>query len=449
MSDDVRTGVQAQRQSQTSATAVSNAPRRNHVGNVSLLAALAGAVGCRVALTQGPYAGALWLQVVAAGFEAAVIGGLADWFAVTALFRHPLGLPIPHTAIIPARRAKIVESIVSMVQDVWLAPDVIASRLTRVAPSAIVIDWLSAPEHSRRIGAPVRDVLTGLARLVTEPEVIEFVEHTLQRQLREAPIDPSMGRWLTRLVASERAAAAFQSAALSLANLARQPQTGDTLQAWIDHSARQLHRDGRRLVPLLLRRKVVQRKIVEAVCEYGATELMSASTDPEHRLRQYVFDAVRRFADRLAGGESDALKQVEQVRVAVTESLEAKPLILDMLASVRAQLERDLGDPTSHLSELIERQLRAGIVDLLDDAGLRTRFDRWVRTTAEDLLRRHHHQIGLTVRENLEALDTGALVAQIEDRVGADLQFIRLNGAVVGGAIGVLVALIHPLIRSG
>ena len=89
--------------------AVAVAPRRNPVGTVSLLCAIAGMIACRVALVVGPFADAPWLQILAAGFEAATVGGVADWFAVTALFRHPLGLPIPHTAIIPARRATRLE----------------------------------------------------------------------------------------------------------------------------------------------------------------------------------------------------------------------------------------------------------------------------------------------------------------------------------------------------
>ena len=101
-------------------TAVPLAPeqpvRRNHVGTISLLCAVAGTIAGWVALAIGPFAGAPWLRILAAGFEAATVGGLADWFAVTALFRHPLGLPIPHTAIIPTRRAKIIESIVAMVR---------------------------------------------------------------------------------------------------------------------------------------------------------------------------------------------------------------------------------------------------------------------------------------------------------------------------------------------
>ncbi|MBI3784325.1 MAG: DUF445 family protein [Deltaproteobacteria bacterium] len=90
--------------------------------------------------------------------------------------------------------------------------------------------------------------------------------------------------------------------------------------------------------------------------------------------------------------------------------------------------------------------MRRGILNLLDDGARRQRLDEWIRSTASELLRRHHDQIGLTVRENLEALETSALVAQIEDRVGNDLQFIRLNGALVGGIIGILLSLLHHVV---
>lgn len=424
-------------------TAPPTARRRNHVGTLSLLAAVTGAVACRLALTVGHLAGNVWLQLGAAGFEAAVVGGLADWFAVTALFRHPLGLPIPHTAIIPARRAKIIESIASMVEKEWLSPEVIGARLARIAPSEFVAEWLRDPAHVERLGAPVRDVLRGLARLLTAREVVEFADHTIQRQLRELPINASAGRWLARVSSSPSAGAAFDTVALSLANLARRPSTAENLYAWIDRSARYLHNEGKRLVPLVLRRKIVQRTIVEAACDYASSELRSAVADPQHPLRQYVFGAVQQYAERLASGDPRAIEHAQQLRAAVIESIEASPLVLDLLAQLRNQLEQDLGQPDGYLARLVDRELRAGILDVLKEPERRVAFDNWVRTTAHDLLRRHHNQIGLTVRENLEALETSTLVAQIEERVGGDLQFIRLNGAVVGGLIGVLLALAH------
>lgn len=419
------------------------AARRNHVGTVSLLGAVAGAVACRMALMRGPLAGAPWLDVMAAGCEAGVVGGLADWFAVTALFRHPLGLPIPHTAIIPARRAKLVDSIVTMVEDEWLSPDVIGARLARFAPSDLLIDWIRDPAHTERLTAPMRDLLRAVAGMLTEPEVVAFLDRALQRQLRALPIDAAAGRWLGRVARSESAAAAFRSAAQSLVRLAGRPDTAARLQVWLDRSARQLRQDGKRLVPLILRRKLVQRKLVEAACDYAAAECTQAAADPAHPLRDLVFGALQRFADRLAAGDPGAIGQVEHLRTALLESLEATPVLREMLTQLHRQLEDDLQRPDSDVSHLVDRRLRAGVLALLEDPTRRGAFDRWVRTTADDVLRRHHHQIGLTVREHLEALDTGTLVAQIEDRVGADLQFIRLNGALVGGLIGVLLALLH------
>src|SRR6186713_1150437 len=98
-------------------------PRRSYVGAVSLLIAVLGAIACRVALAYGAGVDLPWLPIVAAGFEAAMVGGIADWFAVTALFRHPLGIPIPHTGLIVERRDKLVDGIVATVQDEWLSPE--------------------------------------------------------------------------------------------------------------------------------------------------------------------------------------------------------------------------------------------------------------------------------------------------------------------------------------
>ncbi len=427
------------------AAARSAPPRRNRVGSVSLAMAAGGAAACHLGLRGGPFAGSTWLRVVAAGFEAATVGGFADWFAVTALFRHPLGLPIPHTAIIPARRAKIIEGIVTMVEEDWLSPDAISARLARLAPGALVVEWLRDPAHVERVSAPVRDVLRGLAPTLTGAEAVAFVERALQRQLRELPVDVGTGAWLRRAVTSDGAGKAFETVALSLANLAERPRTATQLHWWLDRSARTLRAGGQRLIPFVLRRRFVQRRLVEAACGYAAAELRAAAGDPQHPLRGAAQGALLRLAERLAEGDPKALADAERLRTALLESLEAGPLVCDVLARLRAQLEQDLADPHGALAALIDRWLRSAAVERLGDPERRAAFDRWVRATADDLLRRYHHEIGRTVRENLEALETGRLVAQIEERVGADLQFIRLNGAVVGGLVGVVLALAHWL----
>jgi uncharacterized membrane-anchored protein YjiN (DUF445 family) len=420
-----------------------SAARQNRVGSLSLAAAVVGAVASHVALGHPELAGALWLRVLGAGFEAAVIGGLADWFAVTALFRHPLGIPIPHTAIIPARRAKMIESIVNMVEKEWLSPEVIGQRLLRLSPSELVLDWLRDDTHAARLSAPLRDLLRGVSRTLTEPEVVEFADRTVRRQLSELRIDRAGGRWLVQLSHSPTAEAAFTAFATSAANLTSQPRTAEQLHWWLERSAEALHDRGRRVVPFMLKRKAIRQKIVEAACEYSSAELRAAAGDENHPLRRYTLDVFADFAERVERGDPEALGRIEGVRKALVESVEAGPLVREMLERLQFQLESDLADPMGTLSQLVDRKLRAGVLDVLSDPERRETFDGWVRRTAEDLLRRHHHQIGITVRESLEALETGELVRQIEDRVGGDLQFIRLNGAVVGGLVGMALALLR------
>jgi uncharacterized membrane-anchored protein YjiN (DUF445 family) len=383
------------------------------------------------------------LHVVGAGFEAAVVGGLADWFAVTALFRHPLGLPIPHTAIIPARRDKIIESIVKMIEQDWLSPDVIGARLDSISAGRVLLEWMEAPEHAARVAAPVRDLLRSVARLLTEEEVVDLLTRTLERQVGAVRIDASAGAWLARVAEPGVADGVFATLALSLAKLAERPRTAEELRWWLDRSAETLRDSGRRLVPFLLRRNAVQERLVDAACSYASTELRLAADDPQHPLRTLLLGAIRRFAERLQQGEPEAMAQAQRVWTALAESLQARPLVRDMLGKLRDQLDTDLAAPDSALSALVERRLRETARDLLHDDAQRATFDRWVRDTLKDLVNRHHEEIGKTVRENLEQLETGKLVEQIEDRVGNDLQYIRLNGAVVGGLIGVLLALVR------
>lgn len=417
--------------------------RRSRIGAVSLAVAAAGAAATRAALVASPWSGAVWLHVLAEGFEAGLVGGLADWFAVTALFRHPLGIPIPHTAIIPRRREKLVDGIVTMVETDWLSPEVIGARLERITPSELLLDWLGDREHVERLAAPARDLLRTLARLLREPELAVFLERLLRDRLADLPSDAAVAEALDGAVDSEAVGHALASAALSMANFAERPSTVETLQWWIERSAEKLREEGRRFVPFVLRRPAIQRRIVDAACAYASSELRSAAAEGDHPLRRSVKRTLRNFARRLGEGDPATREQMARLRAALSESLEISQVVQDAVAWTSERLEAELADPDSDLSRLVRREVVEGLHEALADLQRRATFDGWVRTTALDLLRRHHHQIGLTVRENLEALDTGALVGQIEARVGDDLQYVRLNGALVGGLIGLVIAAVR------
>jgi len=420
--------------------------RPSRIGAVSLGVAAAGAVATHLALHVGPWPDAIWLRLLAGAFEAGVVGGLADWFAVTALFRHPLGIPIPHTAILPRRRARIVDGIVTMVETDWLSPAVIEKRLARVAPSDLVLEWLGDRQHATRLAAPARDLLAALAGLLRAPEATTVLERLLRERLADLPSDRALADALAGALDGPAVRHILASLARSLANFADRPSTAATLQWWIQRSAERLRAEGQRVVPFLLRRHAVQRRLVDAACAYASSELRSAASDPDHPLRRSAREGLLRLVARLREGDPATQEQMARVRRALGESLDVAAIVEDALAWTAERLARELADPASPLSGLVERELVDGIRLALADPRRRASFDEWVRTTALGLVARHHDQIGLTVRENLDALDTASLVDRIEARVGDDLQYVRLNGALVGGLIGLGIAALRLLL---
>ncbi len=417
--------------------------RRSYVGVVSLLVAVIGAVACRVALAYGAGAELPWLPIVAAGFEAAMVGGIADWFAVTALFRHPLGIPIPHTALIVERRDKLVDGIVATVQDEWLSPEVIGTKLAAFAPSSVIVDWLRDPEHVGRLGGPLRDILRGAARLLTEPEVATFAERTIRRELAGLPIDAATGRALATAARSASAQAAFTSVATSIANLADRSRTAEELRFWLDRSAATLRAGGKRLVPMLLRRRLVQRKLVEAMCSYASAELRAAAVEADHPLRRTVFDAIGGFAERVASGDPQALKQAETFRATLLESLATGPLLRDALGPAapsarggsRRRHEPALGarrPPRAEHHRRVARRARAS------PAFRRVGPDDEPGAAAPSPPPDRPHRPRLP--RQLEGC--GARRAHRGPRRRRP-PVHPLNGAVIGGLVGVLLAVLH------
>ena len=202
------------------------------------------------------------------------MGGLADWFAVTALFRHPLGLPIPHTAIIPARRTKLIESITSIIQEEWLSPAVIHARLARLSPSTFVTDWLRDRAHMPRLARPVRHVVSRLVHLLAEEEVALFLDRTLRELLWERGTSASLGPWLYRIASSESADGVFATVAKWLAGLTASPEVTAGLYWSLERLSHTLHADGQRLLAFFLRRPKVQQKIVEALSQYATVRTL-------------------------------------------------------------------------------------------------------------------------------------------------------------------------------
>jgi len=174
--------------------------------------------------------------------------------------------------------------------------------------------------------------------------------------------------------------------------------------------------------------------------------IQQAKDDPQHQLRMKVEGHVLRFSDQLIAGDPDAVKMVDDWKQKIINNTDAKSLIQSFLANLQQSLSSQLSKKESDISGFFEKNIDKLLQELEGDQDSQDRIDRWLRFNISELISKYHPEIGEMVRLSLSKLDDIALVSQIEEKVGNDLQFIRLNGAVVGGLVGVLIALFRMIL---
>ncbi len=383
-----------------------------------------------------------WGGLLHAFAEAAMIGGLADWFAVVALFRHPLGIPIPHTAILPAHRARLTQGIIDIVQNTWLHKDAIRARIDRWDVGATLATWLASSRARAALASAVRTVAREILRGIDAPRLSLALRDTLHARI--TPDD--LARWLRG--ATERAIADRLHDPLvdALLSQAGSHLKTPTLERTVTKMLREAA-DAYATSPM----KKLGRWLAEnaGALEYTdlARALLGAAAADLESMRRDLAHPLRREIDT-------RLQDVMAANTSLAESLHhalfTSPATIDALSSaieraaewIREDVERSEGILVTQIDTLLE-QARTR---LTGDATARAAVDTWIKERIVHIVDEHHGEIGALVRENLERLDDAQLVAQIESKVGADLQYIRINGAVVGGLVGALLYLLtHSL----
>jgi len=420
-------------------------PRRNHAGALSLAGATAGFVIMAALHRAGLTAAPGW-GVLQSGFEAGMVGGCADWFAVSALFR-PIpsrAFCLPHTDIIVRGREKLSQGIVDMVQNRWLSPATLGEHLGRLSASRFLLDHLATPGVRAQVAGAVRDLLGRFAGSLDAPELAAFLDRALRDQLAGLELGPSLGTWiLVRIEAGDTA----PLWAFLVGSLAESAERG-VFQAPI----RQM------LVTAVANYKVqgawerLKASAGELFFDYDdatrslgsafSKALRAIREDPAHPLRCKLDEQLAAFARKLAQGDPEACATLDAFQRRLTEHAELGPLLTHILVRLQDTFREQLRRPEGDLPRLLERLLDNLLAELKEEPETQLRLDAWVRGRILDLARSNHHVIGEMVASALAKLSDRDLVAQIEDKVGADLQFIRLNGAVVGGLVGVLLALV-------
>jgi uncharacterized membrane-anchored protein YjiN (DUF445 family) len=371
-----------------------------------------------------------WVRAFA---EAAMVGGLADWFAVTALFRHPLGLPIPHTAIIPSNKDRIGDSLASFLKENFLTPSVVARQLEGVDIVGAAAHWLAAPATEKPGGSErsqIGPLLAQVIALLDEPRITEIVRTAAADRMRSMALSPLVADAVDTTLNKRRHEPMLDSAIdWALTTLDDQQST---IRAMVKDRTN-----------WLLRAISVDKSVSESLISGVRSLLYEVSQDPDHPLRAKLEAALRNWAfDLRHFPESQA--PVEAFKVDLIENPALAAWISSLWDSARAGLVKRLSAPAPTGPKAIrDDKLAEALVAigqrLEGDAALRQSLNRQVRRLIIGVVQRYGADIVSLVSDTVRKWDASTVTDKLETAVGRDLQFIRINGTLIGGSVGVAI----------
>ena len=367
--------------------------------------------------------------ITRAGAEAGLVGGLADWFAVTALFRHPLGLPIPHTAIVPTNKEKIAQALSRFVEQNFLTRELLIRKVRELGVGKRAALWLANPATAATIADRVVATLPPLFCALEDPQLREFVNRTLGNQLRSAKLAPGLARLLRILTGTGEADALFDSAL-------------DGCLCWL--------RDNKRQIVALVRGrsrwwipKIVDQKIAAVIID-GFAELLEGLREPNGDARRKVRSAVSRLIDDLLNAP-ERLEQIENAKERLLANPEVKAWLASIWREISQSAMQDLKQPSSATRQALEHAVRSIGAVLSRDVGMMGAIDAAAERIALIAFTQRHN-IASVIDEVIRSWDTPTVTDRLELAVGSDLQYIRMNGTLVGAAVGCLIFVLSWLL---
>jgi uncharacterized membrane-anchored protein YjiN (DUF445 family) len=372
------------------------------------------------------------LAYVRAAAEGGMVGALADWFAVTALFRHPLGIPIPHTAIIPSRKDEIGQTLGEFVETEFLRADVVRAKLEQTAISARLGEWLSEPTHAERVAAEASVMAASVLRALSDEDVGDLLEELAREHLIAPEWGPPLGGWLGRIIE-----AGGHHAAVDLA--------ADTVAAWLAANRAAFGGLVSRRLPSWVP-SIAHRLVDDTVYNEAVKFVAAVRADPQHPARIAVDGYLDRLADNLQHDPA-TIGRVEDAKSTMFDSPRVRELAAQAWNTAKSGLLASLADPESGLRRRAAVALAEIGERLTTDAALQRRVDSWVVDAAVFLVDRYRHDIASIITDTVERWDPAETTEKIELMVGRDLQYIRLNGTIVGALAGLVIySIAHALL---
>ncbi len=372
-----------------------------------------------------------WVGYVRAAAEAGMVGALADWFAVTALFRHPLGIPIPHTAIIKRKKDQLGEGLGEFIRENFLSPENVETKLRDAEVAGRLGKWLADRSHAERVATEASNVLRVLVEMLRDEDVQQVLDRMIVKRIAEPQWGPPVGRVLSQLLQEGRQEALIQLLAdrafewsLNAGEVIERVIERDSPQwspRWVDH--------------------LVGDRIHRELMDF--TDKVRRNRD--HELRRSATKFLFEFADDLQNDEA-TIQRAENVKEQIMARDEVARAAETAWGAAKRIILESVDDPSSTLrARIADSVMRIG-ESLRDDAELRDKVDNWIIRGAQHVVGEYGAEITTIVTDTVERWDADEASSRIELHVGRDLQFIRINGTVVGSLAGLVIYSIAQLL---
>ena len=369
-----------------------------------------------------------WLGFVKAFAEAAMVGGLADWFAVTALFRHPLGLPIPHTAIIPRNKDRIGEALANFINENFLVPSVVARRMSGIDVAGAAGRFLRAPaseEAKSRIRQGASRLIADMFESLDDERLGGIFKSAIASRLRSMEISPLLGHALASAINEDRHVPMLEA---SIRWMARALDANEPL----------IREMVKKRANWVLKLAGLDAKLADAILDGLRKLTAEMSTDPAHPVRVKVEEALAQLANDLQT-RPETRERVEAMKEQLLDNRSVSLWLDTIWQKGREAIVRAARNPDAAMAGKLGEVLNSMGVTLEKDARIRASINRFVRRAAAGMAASYGSSIVKLVSETIRSWDARTVTARLESAVGRDLQYIRINGTIVGGLVGLAI----------
>ena len=373
-----------------------------------------------------------WLGYVKAFAEAAMVGGLADWFAVTALFRHPLGLPIPHTAIIPRNKDRIGEALARFLQENFLIPSVVARRMQRIDVAGAVGRFLQTPAgEGTRIRAGASRLIADIFEGLDDERLGGIVKGAIANRVRKTEISPLLGHALASAINEDRHVPMLEAAIR---------WTARALDANEPMIREMVHKKANWILKLA----GLDAKLADAIIDGLRKLTAEMSTDPAHPVRIKIEEALAQLANDLQT-RAETRERVEEMKEQLLDNRSVSLWLDALWQKGREAVIRAARNPDRVMAGKLGEVLKSMGTTLEGDLRIRAAINQFARRAVVGMSASYGDQIVKLVSETVRGWDAQTVTNRLEAAVGRDLQYIRINGTLVGGLVGLVLYAVDKL----